>query len=190
MRRPAPRQCLQGHGQVSGFGQEAGPRAAERARIIRLGEDEHTRKSDFVAQAQCSRFLGAHCPEPQPPCLLWTAPLIVSGILPPSHSWAEPLPERYMAATSIPYLDVAAGGVERGLSCKGCQVAWDDEMEKETEESSEFVMTQVVWNYSREGFVEHFREYDEAQVLWSASNGDTVPSEEPEMTAEERYSEL
>lgn len=95
-----------------------------------------------------------------------------------------------MAATSIPYLDVAAGGVERGLSCKGCQVAWDDEMEKETEESSEFVMTQVVWNYSREGFVEHFREYDEAQVLWSASNGDTVPSEEPEMTAEERYSEL
>lgn len=150
----------------------------------------HTRKSDFVAQAHCSRFLGANCPEPQPRCLLWTAPLIARGILSPSHSWAEPLPERYMAASSIPYLDVAAGGVERGLSCRGCQVAWDDEMEDETEERSGLVMSQVVWNYSREGFLEHFRECDEAQALWSASKGGTVPLEEPEVTMEERYGEL
>lgn len=158
-------------------------------------ETRHTRKSDFVAQAHCSRFLGAHCPEPQPPCSAWTEPLIARGILSPSFSWAEPLLERYMAASIIPYLDVATGSVERGLSCKGCQVAWDDEIENETAERAELVMTRVDWNYSREGFLEHFRECDEAQALWSASKGGTVPFKEPEVTTKggcfkERYREL
>lgn len=190
MRRPAPRHGLQGHGQVSELGQEAGPRAAERARIIRLGEDETHAQERLRGPGALFSVPGGEFPEPQPRCLLWTAPLIARGILSPSHSWAEPLPERYMAASSIPYLDVAAGGVERGLSCRGCQVAWDDEMEDETEERSGLVMSQVVWNYSREGFLEHFRECDEAQALWSASKGGTVPLEEPEVTMEERYGEL
>lgn len=95
---------------------------------------------------------------------------------------SQGIPEaRYMATCGIPYLDAATGAVQTGLSCKGCQVMLEDALYKGGRRSTiPYIRRNAV--YSREGFLDHFARCDGAKGLWDASEGGTVPFEEPAFT--------
>jgi hypothetical protein len=89
--------------------------------------------------------------------------------------WPDSLTLRFQAATSLPYLDRMTGEVQSGVSCKGCQLAFEgDFLDDHLELRDRF--------YSRQGFMDHFEECAAAQKLWSSSQEGTVPVEEPTWT--------
>lgn len=78
-------------------------------------------------------------------------------------------PQRYMASSSIPYLDITTGGVETGLSCKGCQVTLDDCSTGGLRTKEPYRQRDMV--YSREGFLEHFQQCGGAKAFWESCKG-------------------
>lgn len=90
-----------------------------------------------------------------------------------------PMDSRYMASCSIPYLDIATGDVQMGVSCKGCQVMLEARAPG-SRSTVPFLRREEV--YSRQGFLDHFRWCEGAKGLWDSSKGGTVPFEEPTFT--------
>jgi len=82
---------------------------------------------------------------------------------------------RSMASTCFPYVSPTTGESQRGISCKGCQIAYEAEMSGEN-----YVRRERI--YSRDRFLLHFRECREAERLWLSSAGRTVVVEEPAWT--------
>lgn len=128
--------------------------------IYGMWETNRRRRGYVVAQTHCSEFLH------------------MDGLELPHTATASPDPPlvRYMACSSIPYLDLATGGIQTGLSCKGCQAILEDDA-GETHSTEFFRRRDRV--YSREGFLEHFRKCDGAKALWISSKRGTAPFEEP-----------
>ncbi|KAK4123887.1 DUF803-domain-containing protein [Parathielavia appendiculata] len=86
--------------------------------------------------------------------------------------WPDSLTLRFQAATSLPYLDRATGEAQSGVSCKGCQLAFEEDFsDNHLELRDRF--------YSREAFLPHFEECLPAQKLWVSSREGTAPAEEP-----------
>lgn len=132
-----------------------------------MSETNRKRRGYFVAKTHCSELLQKDGLEP---LHTTTSP--------------DPLLVRYMASSSIPYLDVATGCVQTGLSCKGCQAALEDDA-IEIRSTVPFRLRDKV--YSREGFLDHFRQCDGAKALWISSKGGTVPFKEPVFTKQGGY---
>lgn len=81
--------------------------------------------------------------------------------------------QRFMAATAYPCYDLESATLERGVSCKGCQIrqeathnAWDDRDRV----------------FSSRDFLSHFKRCAEARRLWGQSEGGTRTVVEPEFT--------
>lgn len=72
---------------------------------------------------------------------------------------------RYMAGTTLPYVDIASGDVQHGLCCAGCQIILEGDTVSNPTEA--FAMRDRV--YSNTGFFDHFRLCPEAQKLWKHS---------------------
>ena len=135
--------------------------------IYGMAETNRRRRGYFVAKTHCSEL-------PQ------------MDSLQPLHNTnsPDPLIVRYMASSSIPYLDVATGSVQTGLSCKGCQVMLEDDAIK-TRSTEPFRRRNRV--YSREGFLDHFQQCDGAKALWISSKGGMVPFKKPLFTKQGGY---
>ncbi|KAK3897800.1 hypothetical protein C8A05DRAFT_38625 [Staphylotrichum tortipilum] len=89
--------------------------------------------------------------------------------------WPDSLTLRFQAATSLPYLDRWSGEAEAGLSCKGCQLAFEgDFSDHHLELRDRF--------YSREGFVEHVGECSAAGKLLAARQEGKGEVKEPTWT--------
>ncbi|KAK4106711.1 DUF803-domain-containing protein, partial [Parathielavia hyrcaniae] len=86
--------------------------------------------------------------------------------------WPDSLTLRFQAATSLPYLDRATGEAQSGVSCKGCQLAFEKDFSDDHLELRDRF-------YSREGFLSHVEECAPAQKLWVAGREGTAPVEEP-----------
>ncbi|KID81796.1 Cyclin-like F-box [Metarhizium guizhouense ARSEF 977] len=92
----------------------------------------------------------------------------------------------FMGAVALPYYDRAAGRVEHGLSCAGCQLALEKYIIGARGERWAFEARDKV--YSRDGFLEHFRWCEQAQGLWrSSGEGVHRPSELPEAARRRGY---
>lgn len=83
--------------------------------------------------------------------------------------------QRLMTATAYPCYSLENARLERGVSCKGCQVR------------VELLRGDSHWlardrTFSIQGFLSHFSECVEAQHLWAESEEGTRPAKEPEMT--------
>jgi hypothetical protein len=87
-----------------------------------------------------------------------------------ARRWPDSLTLRFQAATALPFVDRSwaarrrgeDGQVQRGVSCKGCQVAFERDFSDEHLEMRDRF-------YSREEFLEHFEECEMAQKLWAAA---------------------
>ncbi len=83
---------------------------------------------------------------------------------------------RYMGSCALPHLDRKTGKVEHGISCAGCELAFENKIigsraEKWASEARNKV-------YAQDGFLEHFRWCQQAQVLWKSSGEGTKKSTE------------
>lgn len=81
--------------------------------------------------------------------------------------------QRFMAATAYPYYSLESAKLERGVSCKGCQVRLEDLRRGFRDRNRVF----STW-----GFLGHFPQCREARRLWAESEGGTRPVDEPEFT--------
>jgi hypothetical protein len=81
--------------------------------------------------------------------------------------------QRFMASTAFPWYDLDTASVERGVSCKGCQVRLEAS-------SRDYDARDRV--FSEKGFSAHFVHCAEAQALWVESEDGTRPVKEPEFT--------
>jgi len=80
-----------------------------------------------------------------------------------------------MAATAYPCYSLENAKLERGVSCKGCQVRW----ERPGGDSHWLARDRT---FSTQGFLSHFSACVEAQHLWAESEEGTRPVKEPEFT--------
>lgn len=81
--------------------------------------------------------------------------------------------QRFMAATAYPCYSVKNAKIERGVSCKGCQVRL---------ELLHGGLGDRDQTFSTQGFLSHFSRCLEAQHLWAESERGTRPVNEPEFT--------
>lgn len=72
---------------------------------------------------------------------------------------------RYMAGTTLPYVNVESGEVQRGLCCSGCQIL----IEGGTTPNPTEDLARRDCVYSKTGFLDHFPHCPEAQKLWKRS---------------------
>ncbi|OAL73137.1 hypothetical protein A7D00_2910 [Trichophyton violaceum] len=72
---------------------------------------------------------------------------------------------RYMAGTTLPYVNIESGEVQRGLCCPGCQII----IEGGTTPNPTEVLARRDRVYSKTGFLDHFVHCPEAQKLWKRS---------------------
>ena len=84
--------------------------------------------------------------------------------------WPDSLTLRFAAATSLPYLDRRADEAQCGLSCKGCQLAFEADFSDDHLELRDRF-------YSRAEFMEHFDECPAAEKLWVSSREGAAPVE-------------
>ncbi|KAI1101736.1 hypothetical protein F4804DRAFT_289153 [Jackrogersella minutella] len=84
--------------------------------------------------------------------------------------------QRFMAATAYPCYNLGGAVLERGVSCKGCQVR------NEISHGNLDNLHDRDRVFSTRGFLSHFPQCVETQHLWAESEGGTRPVEEPEMT--------
>ncbi|KAI1116740.1 F-box domain-containing protein [Nemania sp. NC0429] len=82
---------------------------------------------------------------------------------------------RCMAACRLPYLNLATGDLQLGISCKGCQIAMEANFSDANFSRRERL-------YSRDGFMRHFWDCVEAKELWASSEAGMVAVTEPEWT--------
>lgn len=81
--------------------------------------------------------------------------------------------QRFMASTAFPWYDIHNNKIERGVSCKGCQVRVETSYGKHADRDRVFSAT---------GFLSHFAHCVESQSLWAESKDGTMPTKEPEFT--------
>ncbi|KAK4153743.1 magnesium transporter NIPA-domain-containing protein [Chaetomidium leptoderma] len=86
--------------------------------------------------------------------------------------WSDSLTLRFQAATSLPSLNRATGEAQSGVSCKGCQLAFESDFSDDHLELRDRF-------YSKTEFVAHFEECRPAQKLWASSAEGTASAEEP-----------
>lgn len=72
---------------------------------------------------------------------------------------------RYMAGTTLPYVNIESGEVQRGLCCSGCQIL----IEAGTTPNPTEDLARRDRVYSKTGFLDHFPHCPEAQKLWKRS---------------------
>lgn len=84
----------------------------------------------------------------------------------------------FMGSCELPYYNQRAGKIERGMSCAGCQLAYEEGIiGSGCEEWASEARDKV---YAKDGFLEHFRWCEQAQVLWDLSDeGNRQPPELP-----------
>ncbi|KAK3367199.1 hypothetical protein B0T24DRAFT_709869 [Lasiosphaeria ovina] len=86
------------------------------------------------------------------------------------HVWRYPHTSRrynFMGACALPYYDAHGGTVEHGMSCAGCQRAFEQEFVGDNLERCERKADEKT--FSQAGFLEHFRSCEHAQLLWESS---------------------
>ncbi|KAK3336991.1 hypothetical protein B0T19DRAFT_57750 [Cercophora scortea] len=83
--------------------------------------------------------------------------------------------QRLMAATAYPCYSLENAKLERGVSCKGCQVR----LELLRGDSHLLARDRT---FSTQGFLSHFTACVEAQQIWAESEEGTRPVNEPELT--------
>lgn len=81
---------------------------------------------------------------------------------------------RFMTATAYPCYNLENAQLERGVSCKGCQIRLELLRGDYSGNPHEV--------FSTRGFLSHFPQCVEAQDLWTESEGGTLPVNEPELT--------
>ncbi|RFU31851.1 hypothetical protein B7463_g4461, partial [Scytalidium lignicola] len=101
----------------------------------------------------------------------------------PDSSYKDML--RYMAVTTLPYLDAANNTVQYGICCIGCQIALEKGLMGPGVNAGACILRDRI--YSHSGFLEHFRQCGEAQTLWELSKKGTVPVKVPEFIRREGY---
>ncbi|PIG79057.1 hypothetical protein AARAC_008065 [Aspergillus arachidicola] len=80
---------------------------------------------------------------------------------------------RYMATTTLPYINKASGAIEHGICCTGCQIAIEKDLRSTSREwDTACALRDRI--YSRRGFLDHFKHCRRAQSLWDASNKGTI----------------
>ncbi|KAK3944831.1 hypothetical protein QBC46DRAFT_278870 [Diplogelasinospora grovesii] len=89
------------------------------------------------------------------------------------RSWREQSGQRFMAATAYPCYSLENAKLERGVSCKGCQVRL--ELLRGDSDNRDQA-------FSTQGFLSNFSQCVETQRLWAESEGGTRPVNEPELT--------
>lgn len=89
------------------------------------------------------------------------------------HEHKEQGDQRFMASTAFPWYDLRSGKIERGISCKGCQVRLENSFVSDVDRDRVF---------SKSSYQSHFESCSEARDLWEQSEGGTRPVEEPEFT--------
>lgn len=89
------------------------------------------------------------------------------------ESRREQSDQRFMAATAYPYYSLETARLERGVSCKGCQVRVEL-LRGDTDDRDR--------TFSTQGFLSHFSRCVEAQHLWAESERGKRPVHEPELT--------
>ena len=89
------------------------------------------------------------------------------------ESRREQQDQRFMAATAYPYHNLEDAKLERGVSCKGCQI-------RHHRLYDGFLRHDPV--FSTGGFLSHFSQCVEAQQLWAASERGSRPVDEPQIT--------
>lgn len=89
------------------------------------------------------------------------------------RSRREQSDQRFMTATAYPYYSLENAKLERGVSCKGCQVRL--ELLRNDSDDRDQV-------FSTRGFLFHFSRCVETQHLWAESKGGTRTVNEPELT--------
>lgn len=85
---------------------------------------------------------------------------------------------RFMVATAYPCYSLEDAKLDRGLSCKGCQVRL---------EASGGDLADRDRCFSSQGFLSHFSNCMEAQHLWTQSEGGSIQVDEPELTRRSGY---
>ncbi|KAI0012569.1 hypothetical protein F4779DRAFT_625881 [Xylariaceae sp. FL0662B] len=86
---------------------------------------------------------------------------------------SEQIQQRFMASTAFPWYDLGRATIERGVSCKGCQVRVETLYGDYEDRDRVFSTTD---------YLTHFTYCVEAQNLWAESQDGTRPVEEPEFT--------
>ncbi|KAI1364669.1 hypothetical protein F5Y08DRAFT_328524 [Xylaria arbuscula] len=90
----------------------------------------------------------------------------------------EQVNQRFMTATAYPYYSLEDAKLERGVSCKGCQIR--DDLLYGAIITKERVLT-------TRGFLSHFSHCVEAQNLWTESEKGTRLVNEPQITRDCGY---
>ncbi|KAK4163130.1 cyclin f-box [Cladorrhinum sp. PSN259] len=100
--------------------------------------------------------------------------LLVSGQQPHSQAQARPAylernqTYKTVASCALPYYDRRTGTVEHGMSCAGCQLAYEKDM-RGPGECMIWIFEAPSKAYAQDGFMEHFRWCEQAQVIWRSS---------------------
>ncbi|KAF2672409.1 hypothetical protein BT63DRAFT_195187 [Microthyrium microscopicum] len=94
---------------------------------------------------------------------------------------------RFMACCAILSFDPKTNKVESGISCSGCELAFDeghfsDDKDQDEEELAQEVVGYCNKVYSTTSYLEHFAWCHHAQALWIASSSESVrPANLPQM---------
>lgn len=89
---------------------------------------------------------------------------------------------RFMASCALPYYDRRTSKVERGMSCSGCQLAFEEGIYDPRGPENEPTAYARDMLYVQDSFLEHFRWCEQAQHLRRSSDeGENDPPELPEL---------
>ncbi|KYK56494.1 Cyclin-like F-box [Drechmeria coniospora] len=92
----------------------------------------------------------------------------------------------FMASCALPYYDGRTGKVEHGISCAGCQLAFEKGITHSRGERWAVMARDKV--YARDDYLGHFRWCEQAQLLWRTSaDGKREPPELPELARRGGY---
>ncbi|KAL1838849.1 hypothetical protein VTJ49DRAFT_2172 [Mycothermus thermophilus] len=86
--------------------------------------------------------------------------------------WSDSLTLRFQAATALPFLDRYGRQAQPGMSCKGCQIAFEKSFSDDHLEMRDRF-------YSKQEFLQHVEECEPAQKLLAAAQDGSGIVEEP-----------
>lgn len=92
-----------------------------------------------------------------------------------SRSRKAILDQRFMVVTAYPCYSLENAKIERGVSCRGCQVRHPVDLEYRYR------------TFSTQGFLSHFSKCVEAQHFWAEAERGTQPVDEPELVRRYGY---
>ncbi|KAK3942023.1 F-box domain-containing protein [Diplogelasinospora grovesii] len=80
----------------------------------------------------------------------------------------------YYVSTTLPLFDRADGQVQYGVSCKGCQCAYEDQAARYGSDHGGVLWRRSMQVYTQQDYLDHFVHCPWAICLWEASKGGTV----------------